>query len=90
MTANFFGMEIDAVRQLATQLQRASDEIEQIMTRLTPEVTNQSIWRGPDADRFRNDWQSTHVPALRNVAQALGTASTTATTNADQQQSTSQ
>lgn len=89
MTANFFGMEIEAVQRLAQNLQRASDEIEGIMNRLTPEVTNESIWRGPDATRFRSDWQSSHVPELRRVIEALRQASQAATTNAEQQRTTS-
>lgn len=86
--SSFVGMEIGAVRQLATQLGAKADEIDQLAAQLTQQLSG-TQWVGPDATRFRDDWQSQHVPALRNVSSALRTARDAATRNADEQEQAS-
>lgn len=88
MTANFFGMDINAVRQLATQLGQKAQEIETLASQLTTMLGN-TEWSGPDATNFRNEWQSQHMTALRNVANALKEAQNRATGNAQEQEQTS-
>lgn len=85
------GMDIEAVQQLARLLQQKADEIEQqIMQQLNSQIQNStSIWVGNDANQFRNDWQSSHVPALRQVAEGLKQAAQKATQNAQQQEQAS-
>ena len=65
--SSFVGMEIAAVRQLAMQLGAKADEIDQLAAQLTQQLAG-TQWVGSDATRFRDDWQSVHVPALRNVS----------------------
>ena len=82
--SSFVGMEIAAVRQLAMQLGAKADEIDQLAAQLTQQLAG-TQWVGSDATRFRDDWQSVHVPALRNVSGAVRTARDAATRNADEQ-----
>ncbi|MBS9535890.1 WXG100 family type VII secretion target [Mycobacterium sp. M1] len=84
----FKGADTDQLRQLAGKLKNESSTITGIISQLTSAVTSVN-WQGPDATRFKNDWQSVHVPALKNVATALGDASNSATKNASQQDSAS-
>jgi uncharacterized protein YukE len=82
------GMDISAVRTLASQLSAKADEIETIASTLTGQLDG-TQWMGADADGFRNDWLNTHRVQLQNVAGALRDASTRATNNANQQEQAS-
>jgi uncharacterized protein YukE len=84
----FLGMDVPAVRNLATQLSAKADEIESIMSALTSQLHSVQ-WMGSDADTFRNDWQSVHRVQLTAVAQALRDAATRANNNATQQEQAS-
>lgn len=83
-----YGMNIDDVRQLSTQLSTASSDVHNIVNQLTAKL-NSTTWVGPDQQRFSNDWNCQYVVALNNVAAALADASTLAATNAQQQQDAS-
>lgn len=83
--AGFVGMNIEEVRTLARQLQDRAGQIDQIMTQLTGQLGS-TEWRGPDADRFRSEWDSHHRQALHRVSEALRSASQAANTNAAQQE----
>lgn len=84
----FKGADTDQLRQLASKLNNESSTINNIISQLNSAVSSVN-WQGPDATRFKNDWTSTHVPALKNVASALSTASAAATKNASEQDSAS-
>jgi len=84
----FEGMDIGAVRQLANLMRQKADEIDHIISQLTGSVNN-TQWVGPDRDRFIQDWQSSHVPALKQVEGGLRDAATLADGNATQQEQAS-
>ena len=86
--ASFTGMDIGAVRTLASQLSAKADEIDAIANGLSSQLDGVQ-WVGFDADGFRGDWQSTHRTQLHAVATALRDASTRATANANQQEQAS-
>lgn len=88
MAAQFTGMDINAVRQLAQQLNTKADAIAQISQQLTS-LLQSTPWVGPDQQRFVNDWQSQHVTALNRVVTGLTDAARVATSNAQQQESAS-
>ncbi|MEE6163775.1 MULTISPECIES: WXG100 family type VII secretion target [unclassified Mycolicibacterium] len=83
-----FGQDIAQVQQLATQLNAKASDIESVISQLTSAV-NSVQWMGPDAERFKSDWQGQHVPQLRQVVSALQTASQNANRNATEQQQAS-
>jgi len=82
------GMDIAAVRGLATQLAAKADEIEHIASTLSGQLDG-TQWLGADADKFRGDWHNTYRAQLHNVAGALHDASTRASQNATQQEQAS-
>ncbi len=85
----FVGMEIEAVRTLARQLTDKANEIEQIASTLTSQLSN-THWEGNDARQFRGEWESQHVRALKTVSSALQQAASAATKNANEQEAASQ
>lgn len=84
-----WGLDVEQVRQLGSQLNNQAEQIQQIVSTLTNTLNN-TQWTGPDAQQFHNEWTSQHVPALRNVVQALRDAGGKATANAAAQESASQ
>ena len=86
--AQITGMDIQDVRQLATQLDHAADEMKQLAATLTSRL-NAAQWHGPDQQRFSNEWQTQHRTHLNQVAEALNQAAQTARRNADEQEQAS-
>ena len=83
-----WGLDVQQVRQLSTQLQAKAGDIEGVLNQLTS-LLNNTQWTGPDAEAFRADWQGQHTAALRNVANALNEAGRKAQQNAAAQEQTS-
>ena len=86
--SGFFGADVEQLRILARQLSSEADELLSITTRLGNRIDGVA-WRGPDADKFRNDWNTRLVSSLRSAARALHDASGGAETNARQQEEVS-
>ena len=86
--AGFVGMDIDAVRALATQMNNNADQIQNLMNTMTTQLQNTN-WVGPDREKFLGDWQSTHVSQLNNVITGLQQASQDAQRNAGEQETAS-
>lgn len=86
--AGFYGMDIEQVRQLANQLGQKAQTIDEVISTITNQLGS-TDWKGPDADQFRNDWNTTLSTQLRNVAQALRNAQQRANKNAQEQEQTS-
>ena len=82
------GQDIEQVQQLATQLNAKAEDIQQVVTQLTSAI-NSVQWTGPDATKFRSDWQSQHTAKLKAVVSALQAASQSAKKNAQEQQQAS-
>lgn len=87
--SNVWGLDVQQVRDLATNLDREADAIDQTLSRLTG-ILNNTQWTGPDATQFRNDWQGNHSNALRKVGAALREVAQAARANANAQEQTSQ
>lgn len=85
---SFVGMDIGAVRSLASQLVAKADEIDSIANTLSSQLDGAN-WVGADASAFRSDWSGTHRTQLTAVANALRDASMRATNNANQQEQAS-
>jgi uncharacterized protein YukE len=83
-----WGLDVQQVRQLSSQLNQKASDIDSILSTLTSTLSS-TQWEGPDATQFRNDWSGQHTSALKQVAQALRDASSKAQQNANQQEQTS-
>lgn len=79
-----WGADVQQLRQLGSKLQEGASQIETQKSNLTS-LLNSTNWKGPDADKFREEWSGTHTTQLTKVAEALKEASTRAKRNADQQ-----
>lgn len=84
----FIGMDPEAVRALARQLEAKAGEIDAIANTLSVQIDG-TTWLGRDADTFRSDWVGSYRTQLVAVATALREASTRATANATQQEEAS-
>ena len=84
MAGPFTGMDIEAVKALATQLNTRADDIRHLMTQLTTQLNN-TQWVGADASRFQEEWQSQHCVALNSVITGLTDAASRANNNAIEQ-----
>ncbi|MGW9413956.1 WXG100 family type VII secretion target [Arthrobacter cupressi] len=84
-----WGADVQQLKTLGSKLSAGSNEIEQQRNTLN-KVLHGTDWKGPDADKFRNEWQSQHMTALQKVAQALDEAGKKATKNANEQEQASQ
>lgn len=80
-----WGLDVEQVRHLGTQLDGKANEIDQILSTLTSLLGN-TTWEGPDASQFRDEWSGGHSAALRNVSNALRSASQQAHQNATAQE----
>ena len=83
-----WGLDVQQVRTLSTQLNQKAEEIEGILSTLTNTLGG-TQWEGPDATAFRNEWSSTHTHSLRTVITALRDASSKASQNAAAQENVS-
>ena len=79
-----WGADIAQLKNLGTKLQAGSSEIEKQKSMLT-KILQGTDWKGPDADKFRSEWNGQHAAALAKVAQALEEAGKQASRNATQQ-----
>lgn len=84
----FWGADTDQLKTLSTKLQQGSAEIEKQRSALSSAL-QATDWKGPDADKFRADWESNHAAQLAKIAQALDEAGKQASRNAQQQEEAS-
>lgn len=82
------GMNVQEVQALSQQLNASANDVQQIASTLTSKLGS-TTWVGQDSTQFSNDWQSTHLPAINNVVQALQHASQVANQNATDQDAVS-
>jgi uncharacterized protein YukE len=85
---NVFGLDIEAVRSLAGVLRDQAEVIRTSVTTITSQM-GQTEWNGPDAVQFQEEWDGTHAVKLQEIASALDGYATTADSNANQQEDTS-
>lgn len=79
-----WGLDLNAISELTTKLDREADAINSTMTGLNASL-NQVEWRGPDADRFRQTWQSTTMPQVRSAVSGIRNAAAETRANAEAQ-----
>lgn len=86
--AQFTGMDIEAVRSLAQQMNSSAEEIRNLASRLSSALEG-TQWVGPDREKFVGDWQGQYMTSLNQVAQGLVDAAQRATANASEQETAS-
>lgn len=83
-----YGADVEQLNQLSAQLNNKASDIQNVISQLSSAISSVQ-WQGPDANRFRSDWQGQHVAQLKQVVSALQNASQNAKRNAQEQQSAS-
>ncbi|MEL7975456.1 WXG100 family type VII secretion target [Isoptericola sp. F-RaC21] len=86
--AGYLGLNPEEMQQLVQVLRKKADKIEELVGKLNQQV-KATTWDGPDAERFKSEWESKHQTALKQVATALEQISQAAKKELDQQKATS-
>jgi uncharacterized protein YukE len=79
-----WGADVEQLRTLGNKLDHGATEIESQRNKLSSALEG-TDWRGPDADKFKDQWRSEHSNLLNKVADALREAGNKAKQNAEQQ-----
>lgn len=65
-----FGADVEQLEQLGRKFDEESQKIKQAISTVASQMGN-TWWQGPDANKFREEWESTHRSALTRMAEAL-------------------
>ena len=84
-----FGADVDQLDALARKFDEEAQKIESTVSVINAQVQS-TWWQGPDAERFRNEWQTADTAALRNVVQRLQAAAADCRNQSNQQRQVSQ
>ncbi len=82
------GMDVEAGRQSAQQINQGAQELEALTGRLQTSIEGFE-WVGPDAERTRQSWQSDYRTMLAQVSTSLQEFSTLITNQASEQEQVS-
>ena len=82
------GADVEQLDSLSKKFDAEAQMIAQATQQISAQV-NSTWWKGPDADKFRSEWNGQHVAALAKVSQALQEAGKQASRNATEQESAS-
>lgn len=85
VSSGFYGADVDQLRQASQGLEQAAEALERSAAAIATHVSR-TDWHGPDADRFRGDWDGPHRRAVAVAVASLRGAATTLRRNADSQQ----
>ncbi len=69
------GGEVPQLRALEKTFEREAQAVQELTTRIRGTLDN-TWWKGPAADRFREAWNSQFEPTMRKLNAALVEAST--------------
>lgn len=84
------GMDVDAVRSMAAQLDHQASAINSVINAIEGIIRQMAeSWRGSDATQFQGWWEQQHRPALHAAEEAISGLATSARNNAAQQEATS-
>lgn len=83
------GADVQQLRQLVTSFTGAAKTLDSTVTALRPAL-QRSTWKGPDATRFGNEWFGRLSPQLTDASRRLTDAARVLTSDADEQERTSE
>jgi hypothetical protein len=82
------GMDVEAGRQSAQQINQGASELEALTGRLSQSIEGFE-WNGPDAERTRQTWQSDYRTMLTQVSTSLQEFSSLINNQAQEQEQVS-
>jgi len=77
-------MDIENVRKVAGSLDSESSHITSVLSSLSSALAA-TPWKGPDRDKFVEEWNNVHVPAIRKAASDMHLVSTQVTASINAQ-----
>ena len=89
MGSTVWGADVAQLRTLAQTFGKASENLLQQSSQLGQSINSAQAWKGPDAVRFKSEWNSSHRTVLMNAASALKKQSRFLLTQADEQETAS-
>ncbi|MEZ2370397.1 hypothetical protein [Arthrobacter sp. RCC_34] len=89
MGSTVWGADVAQLRTLAQTFGKASESLLQQSSQLGQSINSAQAWKGPDAVRFKSEWNSSHRTVLMNAASALKKQSRFLLTQADEQETAS-
>lgn len=85
----FEGMDIAGVQSIVTRLNAQKQALESVRNTVNSTVSSaQSVWKGPDVQKFESDWHA-HQSSLQRAEQAIQELVTKAQQNIAAQQQAS-
>lgn len=84
----FKGMDIEAVRALASKLTSAAEELTGFITQISGKL-GETEWVGDDRTKFEGDWDGHYKGVLERISSALEEFSGIAERNATEQETAS-
>jgi uncharacterized protein YukE len=82
------GNDPEQLDHLSKKFEQEAQQIAQATQQISSQV-NSVWWKGPDADRFRNEWEGQFSAQLKKIAEALRQTGTIVRKQAQQQRQTS-
>jgi hypothetical protein len=82
------GLDPEQLTTLQRQLKADADSIKSLTAKLDG-LLKSAWWEGPDATRFRGEWDGNHKGQLARISAELDTAAKHVATNVAQQQQAS-
>ena len=82
------GADVEQLDQLSKKFDQEGDRIAQATSQISSQV-NSTWWKGPDAEKFKNEWEGQFASQLKKIAEALRQVGTVVRKQAQQQRQTS-
>ncbi len=82
------GADVEQLDQLSKKFDQEAQALSQATSQITAQV-NSTWWKGPDAEKFRNEWESQFASQLKKISEALRQVGTVVRKQAQQQRQTS-
>lgn len=82
--SNQLGADVAALEDLSRRMNETSSDVEAKLSELTAKLAD-TWWQGPDAERFRGDFDGNIRAKISAVSEALATAASEVQTHASQQ-----
>lgn len=89
MAAGMYGADVEQLRSLAKNFESSGFNLLNIIRTLDRYINSTDAWRGPDAERFRANWNGRYRLAVMRSAEALNEGAVALAQNAEEQQQAS-
>lgn len=86
MTGGMYGADVEQLRSLAMKFEDSGSNLLDVIRTLDHQINSTGAWRGPDAERFRSDWNGRDKTALTNSANSLQQGASTLRRNGEEQE----